>query len=274
MPIRNLELDRLKYDVIDRYVNDLEGTVSIGKSIGLNSSTIERRLHSWGVPVRKKGGAYPLRHGAFDILTPESMYWIGYLAGDGYVTHRADGYTNRLGLSSKDRPQIEKFVDFLGLHRKALRHRVVNKFGGQFHEYSAKITSENIVRRLIGYGIVPRKSMILEIKESELLRSVDFIRGVVDSDGCVTVVGKDRTPRVNIGTGSTVFRDQMIRAIMDVFGISARWYPNRTISIIHVGGRSAVALMCGLYTNVPRSISLDRKRTMAMAISGEQRYVR
>src|SRR5438874_1995899 len=76
--------------VVAEYRNG-ESAVQIAIRRGTSKDTILRILDDHGVARRERAEAtrmavaIPVNHHAFDVLTPESAYWIGVLMADGCV---------------------------------------------------------------------------------------------------------------------------------------------------------------------------------------------
>lgn len=58
---------------------------------------------------------HTLRHDAFDTLTPEGLYWIGFIFADGSISMR-QGYlpTLSVNLAERDREHLVALREFLG----------------------------------------------------------------------------------------------------------------------------------------------------------------
>ena len=125
---------------------------------------------------------------AFDELTPEVIYWIGFLYADGHIEKERPRIS--LTLTPVDLTHMEKFAAFIGCKVRTLgdgNHRVA-------------FSSLKIHQRLQELGFTNRKTW--DIDPHILLKnSRDFWRGVVDGDGwifytkqqCVGVCGHKNT---------------------------------------------------------------------------------
>src|SRR3990167_5821197 len=117
---RNTNIDRHWDEITWLYLNNFESTVSLGEKFSVHASTIERRLKQSGIPVRP-GWNLTENHTAFDEINPDMLYWLGYLAGDGCVTHNANGILSIISITSIDIEHIDKFLHFLSSHSKITR---------------------------------------------------------------------------------------------------------------------------------------------------------
>lgn len=139
------------------------------------------------VPVNFGKSKYSLNEDAFDELTPDAAYWIGFLLADGCVIESKGNSQNVLGLALKtsDRPHIDKLQKFLGSTFPVYYREPVETMGYlNTGSYSVAIRSTRICDSLMGYGIVPRKTNSACV-DSRFAGNRDFWRGMVDGDGCI-----------------------------------------------------------------------------------------
>lgn len=117
----------------------------------------------------------PLNKHAFDELTPEALYWLGFLAADGNIY----GSNVSISLKQSDRDHLVKFKEFLGSGHKLSENSTHN--GG----CCVKIPSPYIVDRLKSLWIGERKTMDYTVHPL-LVESRDFWRGMIDGDGHIS----------------------------------------------------------------------------------------
>ena len=125
-----------------------------------------------------------LNHQAFDIVTNDAAYWIGFLFADGSVIQQQRGAPQvQLRLSEIDRGHLEKFRQFLD-STHAITTSPPGNLGGYQSRASARyaIVSRRLAGRLLEMGryegpIAP-----------ELAASRHFWRGVVDGDGSIFIL--------------------------------------------------------------------------------------
>lgn len=167
--VKNLYLQGLSQSQIER---DLEMTRKTIRTILKNTGIDRTKSEQW----RKRWGS-SLNECVFDELTPEALYWIGFLYADGHVRKDGAEYSIEIEIELKDREHLVKFAQFLEC----------NKEPKQYSDNSCtlRIYSKKINRRLKQLGLDHRKSW--NAKPHELLKdSKDFWRGVVDGDGCLS----------------------------------------------------------------------------------------
>lgn len=123
----------------------------------------------------RKGYTYSLK----EITSPFDAYLIGLIMTDGYVLSDRDG----LGLDMTDEDVIKFVASTIGTNYKTYIEE------GRKNRYRVLINVQGISKEVERFGIVPRKSKIIEKpklldKERQYLPYI--IRGVIDGDGCVS----------------------------------------------------------------------------------------
>ena len=139
-------------------------------------STISRWLRGESSPYNS--GRIP----SLDLLKPSEDlgYVIGVRLGDGYTSEKSDGYI--IGLRAKDKEFVEKFGRCLGnvLGRKPIRPK---EYAGT---YVAEATSKTL------YELLKKPVDLKRIKkhvEHCKKCTAAFLRGLFDSEGCVSEKG-------------------------------------------------------------------------------------
>lgn len=256
MTHRRLDIDNNKEEIIKLYIDDKLSTPQIGKIMKAGSGTIERRLNDWGVPLRLSGRP-DLNERSFDELTPESLYWLGYIAGDGCVTEINKSY--RIFLGSKDREQLLKFRCFLRSD-----HKVEMDYNGN---WVIRFSSAYMGRVLVSYGIVPRKSLILDM-DKEIVNRPEFLRGLVDSDGSFGMYPQRYSYKLSVYTGSKKFSKTVKGALTHMCDdYEAKVYNYRNGYSICVNQKQQlVKCLDAMYGEAPFLYRLERKYKKAMEI--------
>lgn len=243
-----------------------ESSKVIAADLGADQSTVLKAIRKQGVKVRGMGKVQrPLRHDAFDDLTPEAMYWLGFLFTDGTVGHRDNGQDEvALVLQKRDRGHLVKFRDFLGSENTitpiapaVVKVSAATPYGGmgtgavRFAARSQHIA--DVVRYLGRYGPAVHPA---------LAASRHFWRGCVDGDGTL-----------GVGCGieylGLVGSHWLMSAFSDFLGPIGRRgmlnpHPARTLFVVRAGGRTAVKVIDLLYSGA--TVALDRKAERAARI--------
>lgn len=179
--------------------------------------------------------------------TKEFKYWIGFILADGCVS-QADKYSKvfSMGLCKIDFLHLKKLISYLDTDYAIHENRFC---------YNIAIRDNDFCELLMQYNVIPRKSLITKVP-IKLKNSIDFWRGMVDGDGCLTV--RQGYPSLalvgtkNICTNFKVFLKQHDSTIKNV-----KIRPKANIFEIRIGGKRAVTLARILYKD--SAISLDRK---------------
>jgi hypothetical protein len=197
-----------------------------------------------------------LNHEAFDIVTNDAAYWIGFLFADGSVIQQQKGAPQvQLRLSEVDRGHLEKFRQFLD-SAHAITTSPPGNFGGYQSRPSARyaVTSRRLAGRLLEMGrydgsIAP-----------ELTASRHFWRGVVDGDGSIFI------PKTGYSSISLVGSQRLLEAFLRFLTerhLSGRMTirPHKSIHGLGTAGYLAELIIDELYRNA--TTALDRKAAVA-----------
>lgn len=167
--VKNLYLEGLSQSQIEKDLKMTRKTIrTILKQAGIDRTKSEQWRKRWGSSLNEC---------VFDELTPESLYWIGFLYADGHIRKDGAEYSIEVEIELKDRDHLVKFANFLGC----------NKEPKQYSDNSCalKVYSKKMNQRLKQLGLDHNKSYTA--KPHELLKdSRDFWRGVIDGDGCLS----------------------------------------------------------------------------------------
>ena len=121
---------------------------------------------------------YELNERVFDVINPESAYWLGYLYGDGNCTCENKV---RLFLAWKDRDLLFSFRNFIGSINRPIKE-ITNQWGQYAGLELRSWRIHNVIRK---YELTKRKEDRGYIHPDLLQYDVapDFIRGIFDADG-------------------------------------------------------------------------------------------
>lgn len=179
-----LNFDQEK-EVCKLYTDGMSG-YNISKLYSISVACVYDTLRKHSVYIRDKstaGRRLPPDESVFDIITPESAYWIGFLMADGNIKKDKQGSNVVcVGVAVKDSEHIYKFKKFLKSGHKVQ----VRKTDGFV---SLEVKSDKLPNRLGEFGVIENKSLIAEVKGGLEFNS-DFWRGVTDGDGCLVWDGK------------------------------------------------------------------------------------
>ena len=108
----NLETEELKI-----YISEYKSGLSlckISEKYHLNRKVLSRNLKEHGIIVTRR--KYTLNENAFEVITAEGAYWLGFIAADGciYATGSQQGpNVLSFNLNIRDKQHLEKFKTFI-----------------------------------------------------------------------------------------------------------------------------------------------------------------
>jgi hypothetical protein len=235
--------------------------VQIGQRFQVSYSTINQCLRRCGLVLRgprETSTKCQLRHDAFDELTPDAGYWIGFLFADGYVTSRGESGTVQVRLSECDREHLVKLRAFLGS-----THMIGTEPAGNYGSYPSRpsvrfsVQSARLAHRLLSLGRYEGPI------DSTLARSRDFWRGVVDGDGTVGLLASGYAYFALVGSRRLL---EPFLVFLQNNGLGARITirPDKTIFQVATAGHIAEKIVSFLYEDA--TVALDRKAAKAAKI--------
>ena len=147
----------------------------------IGCKTLSKLIKENGYELRndsEKTRKYYLNQNSFDVLNEESVYWIGFIMGDGSIGKTGKEFAVlTIALNSKDVSHLEKFKKFINTDKPL-------HFQKNHNTYSITINSKYICDRLYSFGIINRKSYNATEKKNipENLEK-HYWRGLIDADG-------------------------------------------------------------------------------------------
>ena len=249
--------------IVARYLAGESGD-RLGPEFGIAARTVRELVRRSGGTVRDgKRVQGPLRHDAFDVLTPEAAYWLGMMFTDGTINHHSSGQPEiALGLQESDRGHLVKFRDFLGSEHAIIQIKPKpGLFGMSGIQYRYSVRSRPLADRVLAlgrYGPSPAP---------ELAASPHFWRACVDGDGTVGVYSGIPTLKL---FGSEWLLEAFVE-FLDSAGLrrthrgrrpSVR--PCQSIFAVSTTGTTAAGITKLLYGDA--TVALDRKAVKAAQI--------
>jgi hypothetical protein len=250
-------------DLINYYL-ECQSAKKVGQKFHLYTDVACYLLKKLGV-LNKPFERYAVDDDYFSRDTPEVFYWAGFIAADGCVKLKDHRYKQiDITLAKTDMGHVAKFkaaVKFAG------------PINGEFNEEDTAagvcISSDKLFDDLKRFGIVERKSLILEFPEWLASHPYvnHFIRGYNDGDGSFP------KSEANTYTGRTVdqlhisFRgtNQFLSTCSKIISMNCEIEyknprPNSGIFTLEYGGNRQVGRIRDyLYKDSNETIWLDRK---------------
>lgn len=240
-----------------------ESRVSIAKNFGISAHAITFIAKKNGGRVEPKR-KYALNEAAFDKLTPEALYWMGWIASDGSIlTHRSGAeYVN---LSTKDDWPVEEFRNFLKSNQKIQVKKNNRGFSGGTTINILAICSKQLSSALQKQGVKKRKTWYLEVSK-ELASSPDFWRGMIDGDGCVFYNTNSNNHNISLVCGSRIFLEQFVEFLKKNIGFEPNIINSNSISKVCISGKKCKKLIEVLGYLDETKPTLPRKREKSLKI--------
>jgi len=163
-------------------------------------------------PPRYSRRKHRLNEAFFGELTPESVYWLGYVIADGCVTLRVKKTHRRpqfiFSVASKDAEQLRALRESLGAsHALSGPHKGV---------YQLIIDSYLLCLSLERLGVLPRKSLTARLPEVPEDLRPHLLRGVFDGDGSFNEYYRPPRAKKRNGLGRPVSAGRYVLTLSQV----------------------------------------------------------
>lgn len=253
--------------IIDDYLAG-ETMTAIGEKHEATTAAISALLKRSGIN-HVVGNTF--NHEAFDVLTPDALYWIGFMITDGCVIENRHGVPGllRVTLASEDRNHLAKLYTFVGSSSTPYDYTSFQASGLVIGKRSAsvfRVSSTHMAESLAKHGIVPRKTYTVSAGEA-VRNSADFWRGAIDGDGWINWYS-GQSPCIGLCSASSVFMSQFADFVASVvpgfrIHIGAQKSRGSTTDLFktQLTGWKALRIITVLYGH--GGVSLDRKQAVA-----------
>jgi len=145
------------------------------RDFGVPIKTRKENRFSMGFTINEKAFSDPLEH--------ECAYFYGWLLTDGCLRETKYAHYVSIQLQSRDNTVLYSLQNYLGLgDRVKDRVRFDARTNKTYSAHYIQFQYEPITKRLISYGLSPRKST-KEFCPEDFLYNRDFWRGVLEGDG-------------------------------------------------------------------------------------------
>lgn len=186
----------------------------MAKILGLGKTTINRWSREVGLVFKK----HTVNETFFDEFNEASVYLLGLIYADGNIAWNTEKgyYSLTITASEKDKAHLENIQNLLSSTKPLL-------YAPKTKSYRLIASNKNLCQKLMRLGVTPKKSLTIKFPEipKDYLRH--FIRGVIDGDGNVRYVARERSPyfEITIASGSLEFCKGVVKAIKESLGIDA-----------------------------------------------------
>lgn len=236
------------------YIKENFGRLSqreIARRLAIGKTTINRWSRELGLFHQK----HAVNENFFDKLNEESSYFLGYLFADGNNSYDAKKghYSITITASEKDKEHMEKLRELISSTKPLI-------YSTKTKSYRLIFNSKILCKKLIEYGMTPRKSLTLKFPKIPKNQLRHFIRGIIDGDGNVRYVNRKRSPyfEITIASGSKKFCEGIVKSIKESAGIDANIRKiGKNTYLIQYSCFRGEKLAKYIYSNA--NISLERK---------------
>ncbi len=228
-----------------------------GERLGLRRKTNKPRLQ--------------INENYFDNWSSNSAYILGFVLADGCIVKGTyNGYSDMLkfGVNIRDLDILEKIKSELNSDHK------ISKIKSACY---LSLSSQKLVNSLKKLGIDYRKSLREKIPRIPKLYVRDFIRGIIDGDGSLSI-NKNNYPSISVcgGKETMIFiQDRFLRKLKVFSKLTQQSYKDTGFNLFQIGyrGSSAQKIINYIYKNA--ELYLNRKYNLATKCLDRQiRYKR
>lgn len=239
-------LDKALFD----YHNTNKTIATILKEAGLNKSYFYRHLdYKEDFREKKKFRKYTFNIDKIKQDSSDKYYWLGFIAADGSIVNN----TLSIELKSIDEEHLKLFNEFLE-NTKEIEKRINNL---NVECVKAQINSYELIEYLKNYNLIQNKSLIYTIPEDKIPQEyiMDFIRGIIDGDGCIRINNHQQISLSFCGGNETC-----VRQVRDLLGIDNKIkLDKQTYSFQVTGNIKAKKILDKIYESSTEKNRLDRK---------------
>lgn len=193
----------------------------------------------------------------FNEWSHELAYFLGWMASDGNIVKEKHVFR----ITSTDIGHLKKLFSMFS-YGWTVSIRKWNKLHEMNHNPAGTIAiaRKDIVRKLMEYGIMPKKSLTIKMPYVPPQYLRDFARGVFEGDGCITLK-KSLYPKIVFASGSKEFLDGLGAAIEKQTGLKVYVSvdKNGTWHLDYNSPAATEILFHYFYDGVPSNMILERK---------------
>lgn len=159
----------------------------IGLTLGFTEGQIKGKLNNMGYTKLRNFNKYYFRKIDSDI----KAYFLGFIYADGCISYNSNtrNYELSIALQSQDKYILDKLNNELGnVHKiqylKQTQRTICGIESNIKESCLLRIYSKDIVLDLINHGVIVNKSYNPSIPKIQEEYFFDFLRGLIDGDGC------------------------------------------------------------------------------------------
>lgn len=202
----------------------------------------------------------------FKTWSSQMAYVLGFIYADGMVEDcRQSSRTCYTSMSNTDIEIMEKIRSMMSSNHpfEVIPAKVNNILGKDYlckPRYVFRIGNKKMYADLVGFGLCPKKSLIIELPEIPEQYFHYFLRGYFDGDGCIHIEKTRKRLRIIFTSGSKKFLEQISNRIQTFLGgIRFGIYLNRSTYKLTYGDKNAELISSFMYKDVATAPYLKYK---------------
>ncbi len=181
----------------------------IAQELRVGSTTINRWCQELGLFIEKNS----VNEEFFKVWTSDMAYILGFVFADGNINwNPLKSYRSlTITASEKDKKHLERMRLLMESTKELL-------YSSKTNSYRLIINNKAICKDLMGFGLTPRKSLSVKFPNIPRKYLRHFLRGVIDGDGNIRYVQREKSPyfEITISSGSKVFLEKMAEEIYSI----------------------------------------------------------
>lgn len=198
----------------------------------------------------------------FNKWSHELAYFLGWMASDGNISGRT------FRITSTDIEHLKKLFSLFSYGwNVSMRKWNDTTEKNNSPAGTIAIARKDIVDKMINFGITPNKSLTIKMPNVPTQYLRDFVRGVFEGDGCLTIKTKMRkkstiySPSIVFASGSREFLEGLGEAIERQTGLKIYVSVDKrgTWRLDYSSTIATEIFFHYMYDGVPQNIILDRK---------------
>jgi hypothetical protein len=247
MPGKIIVNERLIYKLYSSH----RKTELILKVFDISGPTFKRIINRQG---KHNGAKYHLNENAFSAQTPESCYWAGFLAADGWIGERRKKKF-RLEIKYTDRQHLRKLCHFLGRENTCIRDQRRFKYGKNTYSSIVEVGNSKLVDDLVSvFQVTQCKSFTIKPPLMTSENAKHYMRGYFDGDGCL-----DKNGLITIVSGSKDMVNWMSEFVATEAGIVGRVGKGDSVYTLCFNKSKSLAVCDWMYSGSKELTRLTRK---------------
>lgn len=197
------------------FIRDNFDTLSqreIARRLNIGRTTVNNWSKKIGLMYKKN----TVDENFFNDFSEKSTYILGFIFADGNVSWDPKKSYRSLTItaSEKDKKHLEMIRNTLSSTKPLL-------YSSKTKSYRLIANSKKLCLKLMRLGVIPKKSLVVRFPKIPRGQIKHFIRGVIDGDGTIRYVKRERSPyfEITISSGSRKFCVGLYKTIKENIGI-------------------------------------------------------